>query len=325
MNEKFITLGKVFIFLGFLGLSLMIDWSFLPQMARPFILLGAGVLLIALGLGAGKLTGLGGEIVKIASLALVAVMLGAVFPPFPSPTGVEVDLGEYPCPKGLTITTTSFDVRVTTGKGDKVTVKGVAPEDLAGELGSYLKVTEAEGTLSIYLEETWRFKWPWGPRVLEVTVPEGCTLTSLRVKTTSGDVEVEVSSDELYVDSTSGDVEVRGDYSTLRVDTTSGDVMLDASLTDGSVTSVSGDLEMTIRGRGSLRVDTTSGDVMLKVMSGSLTLEGSSVSGMISVKGEKSLRGKEVSVNMGQGEGFRVVVSTISGDVEVEHLTDHQG
>jgi hypothetical protein len=143
----------------------------------------------------------------------------------------------------------------------------------------------------------------------------------VRVTTLSGDVRIEAIDGEITVDTVSGDVRLDSLGSSLTVDTVSGD----ATLRDGRVASVrvgttSGDVNL--RGiNGSLAVTTISGSIKVRdIVGGPVGLR--TTSGAIDANGAlsgnldiTSVSG-DVSVKLPSRTGFRLVIRTVSGDIE---------
>lgn len=146
---------------------------------------------------------------------------------------------------------------------------------------------------------------------IEINNEEEHTMRSLRVRTTSGEIEGEMYADSCEVNTISGDMDLEGRYATLTLGTTSGDVTVRADVQDMRFRSVSGDMDLTFDSREIENVQghTVSGDVNVRLPGGMTVAE---------FKTHSTSGDANCSVPHGSGEGsVRINISTVSGDIDV--------
>ena len=141
---------------------------------------------------------------------------------------------------------------------------------------------------------------------------------SLEAKTASGDVRVERVEGRATVNTVSGDVLVDEALSGLDLNTVSGDVHAGEITGDLTVKSVSGDHRIRAAGPGQIDLKAVSGDVQVSVRRGlRVRLDVNSVSGSI---------GSELDVGEAPSGGERqeasLRVRTVSGDVKITRAAE---
>lgn len=146
---------------------------------------------------------------------------------------------------------------------------------------------------------------------IEIHNEEEHTMRSLRVRTTSGEIEGELFADSCEMNTISGDVELEGRYGMLNVGTTSGDVTVRADVRDMRFRSVSGDMDLSFDSREieSIQGQTVSGDVDVRLPGGMTVSE---------FKTRSTSGDSNCSVSHGSGENsVRININTVSGDIDV--------
>jgi DUF4097 and DUF4098 domain-containing protein YvlB len=239
---------------------------------------------------------------------------------------------ETPLPLRLEVTIPSGDIEVesTDGEQTHVTVDG---DDRMLE---NVEVRHDGGKIVVSVREKSKFgiSLSFGNSGLRVQarVPHGA---GVKVKTASADTELAGSFAGLDVNSASGDVQMRGEVAEdVRIKTVSGDVELERVAGDLSVQcvsgdirarsvagsvdtkSVSGDIRIESLTAGDVRFSSVSGDIELGIAQGSLLdVDAGSTSGDLS--SEVPLASEPV---MGESAAAPTVVlrgRTVSGDVKV--------
>jgi DUF4097 and DUF4098 domain-containing protein YvlB len=239
---------------------------------------------------------------------------------------------ETPLPLRLEVTIPSGDIEVesTDGEQTHVTVDG---DDRMLE---NVEVRHDGGKVVVSVREKSKFgiSLSFGNSGLRVQarVPHGA---GVKVKTASADTELAGSFAGLDVNSASGDVQMRGEVAEdVRIKTVSGDVELERVAGDLSVQcvsgdirarsvagsvdtkSVSGDIRIESLTAGDVRFSSVSGDIELGIAQGSLLdVDAGSTSGDLS--SEVPLASEPV---MGESAAAPTVVlrgRTVSGDVKV--------
>ncbi|MDK2384251.1 MAG: DUF4097 family beta strand repeat-containing protein, partial [Candidatus Korarchaeota archaeon] len=302
MNRALLSAGRFFLFVGVLVLSLeYLPWWSIPDYGKAAILMGLGLVLLALSYSMRRASAVKRELVKVLVTVLVSLALSIVFMTVsvhagralgmkfaePAPHS-NVTLGSFECNGTLVLNVTAvpFNVRVMGGDEDNLTVKMLVPANLIEEIRKSMSLTYWESDsigepsqLNIYTE----YERPlillgfpvYKPELrMEILVPKGCEITLAMVESVSGNVEMEVGGLDAGLRTVSGDVIVRGTYASLQVRTTSGDVNLDVRIGhSGDVRTVSGDIVghvhawygayPSISGVRGFFSDTTSGDIVL--------------------------------------------------------------
>lgn len=150
-----------------------------------------------------------------------------------------------------------------------------------------------------------------GSGTIEIAVAEG----AFRAKAGSGDVQVGRMADTAVVSTGSGDTMIGTAEATLVVKSGSGDVQVKEARSDLSVTTASGDLRVGVVRRGDVRLTCVSGDVHVGVPAGiPVWTDISCVSGQVS----SSLEGAGQPVD---GQDFiEIRAKTVSGNVHLEQM-----
>jgi len=146
---------------------------------------------------------------------------------------------------------------------------------------------------------------------IEIYNEEQHTMHSLRVRTTSGEIEGEIYAESCEVNTISGDMDLEGRCGTLTVGSTSGDVAVRADVRDMRFRSVSGDMDLTFDSREieNIQGQTVSGDVDVRLPGGMTVAE---------FRTHSTSGDSNCSVPHGSGEGsVRINISTVSGDIDV--------
>ena len=152
---------------------------------------------------------------------------------------------------------------------------------------------------------------------------EGCA-GNHRIDTTSGPITLRGSPGNHHLDSTSGSILVEGGAGNVHADTTSGDIVIRDFPGAHRADSTSGRIEASLAeviGRP-LRFDSMSGDIRLTVPPGlAARYELETMSGQLTFAvdgGEVTRRERdELAARTGTGEGPRIVLETMSGDITV--------
>lgn len=304
MNRTLLNLGKLFLFVGVLVLSLQyLPWWQIPDYGKAALIIGIGFALLILSSFMRRAPRERREAAKVLVTVLVALALSVVLmtiPVFVGPSlGMEfaepapqssVTLVSFRCngTLNLNITAVPFHVRVVRAQGAEVRAEMRVPSNLVEDIRRSMEVTyrvsERLGepsSLTIYTE----YERPLiligfpvsKPELhLEVRIPEKCRVVFAHVESVSGDLEADV--DGIFADlrTVSGDVSVRGTFASLLVDSVSGDVNLNVRIGySGSVNTVSGDIVGKVNafygvyenmeGTRGFSATTTSGDVRLEL------------------------------------------------------------
>lgn len=146
---------------------------------------------------------------------------------------------------------------------------------------------------------------------IEINNEEHHTMRSLRVRTTSGEIEGEIYTDSCEMNTISGDMDLEGRYGALTVGSTSGDVTVRADVRQMRFRSVSGDMELNFDSREieSIQGQTVSGDVDVRLPGGMTVSE---------FKTHSTSGDSNCSVSHGSGENsVRININTVSGDIDV--------
>lgn len=144
---------------------------------------------------------------------------------------------------------------------------------------------------------------------IEINNEEHHTMRSLRMRTTSGDIDGEIFADRCEVNTISGDMELEGRYAFLNLRSTSGDATMRADVQDMRFHSVSGDMELTFDSREikNIQGHTVSGDVEVRLPGGMTVSE---------LKTQSTSGDSNCSLPHGES-GVRINISTASGDIDV--------
>ena len=147
---------------------------------------------------------------------------------------------------------------------------------------------------------------------VDITLDEDKQPQSIRVKGSSGDVDVNASTPRLTIQTVSGDVEYNGDCPDISVITVSGDAQIDGAMQQVNLKSVSGDIGLRVESDTLKNVtcNTTSGDLTIHLPA--------------SLRGQVGVRMQTVSGNQHNryGEALGAPVAwvnahSVSGDVTV--------
>lgn len=147
---------------------------------------------------------------------------------------------------------------------------------------------------------------------VSITLDEDKQPASIRVKGSSGDVDINASTPRLTINTVSGDVEYNGDCPDISVTTVSGDAQIDGAMRQVNLKSVSGDIGLRV-GNDTLQnvnCNTTSGDLTIHLPA--------------SLRGQVGVRMQTVSGNQRNryGESLGAPIAwvnahSVSGDVTV--------
>lgn len=133
---------------------------------------------------------------------------------------------------------------------------------------------------------------------LELMVPASASVDASSV---SGDIEATgLSGDELNMDTVSGDLIARATVGRLSLNSVSGDVEFSGSAERADVETVSGEVDL----KG------VSGEIEVITVSGDVTVDGGTLS-----YGEFEAVSGEIELHVSLGDGGRINVSSMSGDV----------
>ncbi len=207
-------------------------------------------------------------------------------------------------------------------QGDKVYFKGKI--EGRGDRGDYEIKSRLDGDrVEIWVDS--RSNRGWGSRIsyskLELTVPAD---TELRIKNTSGDIYMRgVSGRSMKVSSTSGDIELSDMAGPLEVSCTSGDIEIDDIVGELEAGTTSGDIEVSGL-QGDSEVGSTSGDIEIVNFQGDLWAH--ATSGEIDLRrGRGALKLKTTSGNI-DGYGLEITgdieLRASSGDISLELTND---
>lgn len=209
---------------------------------------------------------------------------------------------EIKVPSGLYLD----DVRIVTSSGD-VEIRSM--DDLMHARRVSITSTSGDVTMENNIIDELSISSTSGD--IEVNNEEQYTMRSLRVRTTSGEIEGEVFAENCEINTISGDMDLEGRYGELNVGSTSGDVTLRADVRDMRFRSVSGDMDLDFDSREieSIQGQTVSGDVEVNLPDGMTVSE---------FKTRSTSGDAKCSVPHGNGEGsVRVNITTVSGDIAV--------
>ena len=148
---------------------------------------------------------------------------------------------------------------------------------------------------------------------------------SIKVNSTSGDVDIEKIGGFADIHVTSGDLTVSQAGNGLQVKVISGTIRIDDVKGDITLRAVSGSV-IVDRVRGSLDVDNTSGRVELRGVSEADTVQAKSLSGGISYEGKINPRGRysfdvhsgTIEVVLPSDSAFELDAETFSGGIETD-------
>ena len=170
-----------------------------------------------------------------------------------------------------------------------------------------LTVTVNDNTLKIRQpRQRWDF-FSWGSESCRIDVYLPAKQWQLlKVKTTSGDIRVQVEADRVQLSSVSGDVHMTdGIARDLTVNTTSGDVKValetEADVDSLILKSVSGDVNFSGKVSGGVRVNTVSGSMRMNLDACPKTLQAHTTSG-------------DIAVSVPANSEFVAEYNTVSGD-----------
>ena len=135
-------------------------------------------------------------------------------------------------------------------------------------------------------------------------------LETVTAETFSGDVFLEAAEVRtVKVTTSSGDVDLRGKVDVVNVHTSSGDIEMSASYWDATLVSASGDVELNGCCGANLSVETRSGEVegTYRASAADCTINVRSTSG-------------EIEIPRGSGRKYVINITTTSGDIEVDFI-----
>jgi DUF4097 and DUF4098 domain-containing protein YvlB len=199
-------------------------------------------------------------------------------------------------------------VRVDVPPGSDVKVTAAsAPVELNGSIGE-ANVKTASGNVTADEVENLRVKTASGD--LEVEAVRG----ELRLHSASGDLRCVRADGGASVTTASGDVEIGSIGERTEVRATSGDVRLGDVSGDVTVVAVSGDVHVLSIASGSMHARSVSGAIELGVARGvSLSVDAESMSGTV----DSEIPLSEGPNAAGGGPKVRLTASSVSGDIHV--------
>lgn len=200
----------------------------------------------------------------------------------------------------------SIKVNCQYGGGGEVTIALPQEYDMAVEIRATSgDVDVADVTLSDILVETTSGD-------VSISLENNKQPASIRVKGSSGDVDVNASTPRLTIGTVSGDVEYYGDCPDISVTTVSGDAEIDGAMRQVNLKSVSGDIQLRVGSDAlqNVNCNTTSGDLTIHLPAG---LRGQVGVRMQTVSGDKRNRYGE---SLGMPLAW-VNANSVSGDVTV--------
>jgi hypothetical protein len=268
-----------------------------------------------------------------------------------------VHVFETPGDVSLDVKLPSGRVLISTGDESQTTIDVVSVGRRGEEAADEVEVTleERRGRYLVRIEQRDRFRWgpiqiTWGGDFeCRITCPPGSDLDlsgsstqvdvggelgSVKVKTASGDVRLDVVGDELEVRTASGGISVdtigadaslatvSGDLRVQQVEapltarTVSGDLTLGTIREAVSLATTSGDVEIKSVAGGDVRVQTVSGDVRVGIAPGTRTwVDAASVSGRL--ESELGLEDHEPESLDADAVVVPLRAKTVSGNVSV--------
>ena len=217
----------------------------------------------------------------------------------------------------------NLHVVVSLGNEGKITLtlpKGCAPDlnvrTLSGDISledvsaGEVALNSTSGDISVENVEATVLTAATTNGEVNVDLPEELTLERAELRTTSGDVEARLNAQRCKAQSMSGDVTLEGRIREADVGSVSGDVNLRADVEQVIVKSVSGDVDVTCDSEElrEITAQSTSGDVDVRLPGGigCICLNTRTLSGDVNY-----------SVAMDPNAPVRVMVSTVSGDIDV--------
>ncbi len=206
--------------------------------------------------------------------------------------------------------------------------------ELTGELGSdkhELVITgdEDDWDIEIRIEKNWG--WSWGSKNsgntdLTLMVPHAATVNVaavsadvkvreldgdfLGIASVSGDLDIDVASQQIDLESVSGDVDIKANDTSLDLETVSGDVFASGITSQAEIESVSGDLEIEADNLEDLYASTVSGDVKIDASLAS------------NAEVDLETHSGEIDLYLPSGTRFDLDSDTFSGDVDNEFGSD---
>ena len=147
---------------------------------------------------------------------------------------------------------------------------------------------------------------------------------TIRLNTVSGDVALGANeAEQIIIDAVSGNVQAEGvSAGTIRLSTVSGDAVIGVEAADQiTIDSVSGDVRVNARKANAIKADSTSGKVHICLPEGAgFTAKVDTVSG--SVKGNMPMQREGKNTYTSGDGGCKITVDTISGNVQLDKLSD---
>lgn len=206
----------------------------------------------------------------------------------------------------------SLDVRVTSGRLDLApSASGEVVIDVSGSGADFVVVEQSGDTVSIREERRL-----FGGRTVNIraAVPSG---TSLEAAVASLNIVARVDLGRVVARTASGDIDL-GQVSTVEVKSASGDVKVDSCTGRCEITAASGDVRIH-RVAGELGVSTASGDIGIERAEGRVEVKTASGDIRIGCCSGPSVEATSMSgdVDLGLPEGTRVEaeIDSLSGDV----------
>jgi DUF4097 and DUF4098 domain-containing protein YvlB len=189
-----------------------------------------------------------------------------------------------------------------------------------------IEITKEGSTLRIETKYPERRR-SWGDDSLNVSVSYKLWIpgkASLEVSSVSGDVTIDPLGGKCSVNSISGDVEVRG-AAGIDVDLTSGELVVKDIAGDAYLKTISGDIRAE-KIRGSVESETVNGDIDLLDVSEAGRVEGKTISGDITYRGDIRPQGQyrlkahsgDIEMIIPADSGFDFEATTFSGSIDTD-------
>lgn len=245
----------------------------------------------------------------------------------------------------LNVDVSFFDLQVSTGRGDAVSVDVFMDVDGGEEqelIDRFKPRYERKGKRIDIVSKS-RGKWSWKRTRIKarmtITLPEDIDVKldtasgdirftgrldgDLNCDTASGDVEIDGSARAMKLDTASGDITMSGAAGRISADTASGDIRVDGLRGKAELDTASGDITAVwdrMAPGSSVKANSASGDIELH-LPGDVELDGwaDSASGDISsdFRGRFNRDRDHVKFEGGR-DSVRIEVDTASGDISIE-------
>ena len=146
---------------------------------------------------------------------------------------------------------------------------------------------------------------------IQVDIDDSFLLPRVEVSTTSGDAELRLSAEEVFINTVSGDLTWEGDAGVLEMNSTSGDVEVTGRVPELHMNSTSGDLRLKLTKEEDTHItmNTVSGDVEIRLPMGvqEISAELNTRSGSLRTRG----------LDLVEVAPIRVEANSLSGDLKI--------